>query len=58
MPEGGELEFVKRTIHDSLQLKKRLRWYSCVLGKKCSLLPLKEELRIQGVPKVTYTEFC
>ncbi|XP_040311469.1 RNA N(6)-adenosine-methyltransferase METTL16 [Herpailurus yagouaroundi] len=39
-------------------LKKRLRWYSCMLGKKCSLAPLKEELRIQGVPKVTYTEFC
>uniref|UniRef100_A0A2K6C8W8 U6 small nuclear RNA (adenine-(43)-N(6))-methyltransferase n=1 Tax=Macaca nemestrina TaxID=9545 RepID=A0A2K6C8W8_MACNE len=34
------------------------RWYSCMLGKKCSLAPLKEELRIQGVPKVTYTEFC
>lgn len=26
MAEGGELEFVKRIIHDSLQLKKRLRW--------------------------------
>ncbi|MEQ2197344.1 Methyltransferase-like protein 16 [Xenoophorus captivus] len=25
MAEGGELEFVKRIIHDSLQLKKRLR---------------------------------
>ncbi|KAJ0022122.1 hypothetical protein NQD34_009612 [Periophthalmus magnuspinnatus] len=58
MAEGGELEFVKRIIHDSLQLKKRLRWYSCMLGKKCSLAPLKEELRKQGVPKVTYTEFC
>ncbi|XP_059127160.1 RNA N6-adenosine-methyltransferase METTL16 isoform X2 [Peromyscus eremicus] len=58
MAEGGELEFVKRIIHDSLQLKKRLRWYSCMLGKKCSLSPLKEELRIQGVPKVTFTEFC
>ncbi|KAK7882103.1 hypothetical protein WMY93_028277 [Mugilogobius chulae] len=58
MAEGGELEFVKRIIHDSLQLKKRLRWYSCMLGKKCSLSPLKEELRKQGVPKVTYTEFC
>ncbi|XP_008563936.1 PREDICTED: methyltransferase-like protein 16 [Galeopterus variegatus] len=34
------------------------KWYSCMLGKKCSLAPLKEELRIQGVPKVTYTEFC
>ncbi|XP_052053724.1 RNA N6-adenosine-methyltransferase METTL16 [Apodemus sylvaticus] len=58
MAEGGELEFVKRIIHDSLQLKKRLRWYSCMLGKKCSLAPLKEELRTQGVPKVTFTEFC
>lgn len=25
MAEGGELEFVKKIIHDSLQLKKRLR---------------------------------
>lgn len=58
MAEGGELEFVKRIIHDSLQLKKRLRWYSCMLGKKCSLAPLKEELRIHRVPKVTHTEFC
>ncbi|XP_029026010.1 RNA N6-adenosine-methyltransferase mettl16 [Betta splendens] len=58
MAEGGELEFVKRIIHDSLQLKKRLRWYSCMLGKKCSLAPLKEELRKQGVPKVAHTEFC
>ncbi|MEE6468783.1 hypothetical protein FKM82_008379 [Ascaphus truei] len=57
MAEGGELEFVKRIIHDSLQLKKRLRWYSCMLGKKCSLAPLKEELRIHGVPKVAHTEF-
>ncbi|XP_005987545.2 RNA N6-adenosine-methyltransferase mettl16 isoform X1 [Latimeria chalumnae] len=58
MAEGGELEFVKRIIHDSLQLKERLRWYSCMLGKKCSLAPLKEELHKQGVPKVTHTEFC
>ncbi|KAK5599204.1 hypothetical protein CRENBAI_024591 [Crenichthys baileyi] len=29
-----------------------------MLGKKCSLAPLKEELRKQGVPKVTHTEFC
>ncbi|XP_075847795.1 RNA N(6)-adenosine-methyltransferase METTL16 [Microtus pennsylvanicus] len=58
MAEGGELEFVKRIIHDSLKLKKRLRWYSCMLGKKCSLAPLKEELRTQGVRKVTFTEFC
>ncbi|KAB0366310.1 hypothetical protein FD754_010466 [Muntiacus muntjak] len=28
--EGGELEFVRKIIHDSLQLKKRLRWYNWV----------------------------
>ncbi|MGH0153048.1 UNVERIFIED_CONTAM: hypothetical protein FKN15_023974 [Acipenser sinensis] len=50
MAEGGELEFVKRIIHDSLQLQRRLRWYSCMLGKKCSLAPLKEELRKHGSP--------
>uniref|UniRef100_A0A8C8IZL1 U6 small nuclear RNA (adenine-(43)-N(6))-methyltransferase n=1 Tax=Oncorhynchus tshawytscha TaxID=74940 RepID=A0A8C8IZL1_ONCTS len=71
MVKGGELEFVKRIIHDSLQLKTRL-WYSCMLGKKCSLAPLKEELRHLSewelrrddircsymVPKVNHTEFC
>ncbi|KAF3816520.1 hypothetical protein GH733_013868 [Mirounga leonina] len=44
--------------HVQINLNGRVRWYSCMLGKKCSLAPLKEELRIQGVPKVTYTEFC
>lgn len=29
-----------------------------MLGKKCSLAPLKDELLKQGVPKVTHTEFC
>lgn len=29
-----------------------------MLGKKCSLAPLNEELRIQEVPKITHTEFC
>uniref|UniRef100_A0A2D4NZ09 Methyltransferase-like protein 16 n=1 Tax=Micrurus surinamensis TaxID=129470 RepID=A0A2D4NZ09_MICSU len=29
-----------------------------MLGKKCSLAPLKKELQIHRVPKVTHTEFC
>uniref|UniRef100_A0A8C2K0L5 U6 small nuclear RNA (adenine-(43)-N(6))-methyltransferase n=1 Tax=Cyprinus carpio TaxID=7962 RepID=A0A8C2K0L5_CYPCA len=44
MAEGGELEFVKRIIHDSLQLKKRLRSSSSFV--------------LSQVPKVTHTEFC
>ncbi|KAG5212908.1 hypothetical protein JEQ12_008694 [Ovis aries] len=35
-----------------------LEWYSCMLGKKCSLASLKEELHIQRVPNVTSTELC
>uniref|UniRef100_A0A8C4NBI2 RNA N(6)-adenosine-methyltransferase METTL16 n=1 Tax=Eptatretus burgeri TaxID=7764 RepID=A0A8C4NBI2_EPTBU len=58
LAEGGELEFVRRIIQDSLHLMKRLRWYTCMLGKKCSLAPLKEELRRCGVPRVTSTVFC
>ncbi|XP_032823528.2 RNA N(6)-adenosine-methyltransferase METTL16 isoform X1 [Petromyzon marinus] len=58
MAEGGELEFVRKIIHDSLQLQKRIRWYTCMLGKKCSLAPLKEELRRCGVPRTTTTTFC
>ncbi|CAN0055712.1 unnamed protein product [Lampetra planeri] len=58
MAEGGELEFVRKIIHDSLQLQKRIRWYTCMLGKKCSLAPLKEELRRCGVPRITTTTFC
>uniref|UniRef100_A0A8C4PY72 U6 small nuclear RNA (adenine-(43)-N(6))-methyltransferase n=1 Tax=Eptatretus burgeri TaxID=7764 RepID=A0A8C4PY72_EPTBU len=50
LAEGGELEFVRRIIQDSLHLMKRLRWYTCMLGKKCSLAPLKEELRRCGSP--------
>ncbi|KAI2656276.1 RNA N6-adenosine-methyltransferase mettl16 [Labeo rohita] len=49
MAEGGELEFLQSSLS---------RWYSCMLGKKCSLAPLKDELRKQGVSKVTHTEFC
>ncbi len=33
------------------------RWYSCMLGKKCSLAPLKDELRKQGV-SFAWTTAC
>lgn len=58
MAEGGELELVKRIIPDSLQLERRSRWCGCTMGKKRRLAPLKEELRTQGIPKVTFTELC
>lgn len=46
-------QFTQFSTHAHTQLVNNdssfCRWYSCMLGKKCSLAPLKEELRKQGV---------
>ncbi|XP_033748089.1 RNA N6-adenosine-methyltransferase mettl16-like [Pecten maximus] len=56
--EGGEVNFLKRMIKDSMELRNKIRIYSSMIGKKSSLPPLKEELRRLQVPKFTTTEFC
>ncbi|OWF46567.1 Methyltransferase-like protein 16 [Mizuhopecten yessoensis] len=56
--EGGEVNFVKRMIKDSMELGTKIRIYSSMIGKKSSLPPLKEELRRLEVPKFSTTEFC
>ncbi|XP_069134208.1 RNA N6-adenosine-methyltransferase mettl16-like [Argopecten irradians] len=43
--EGGEVNFLKRMIKDSMELGDKIRIYSSMIGKKSSLPPLKEELR-------------
>ncbi|XP_060085604.1 RNA N6-adenosine-methyltransferase METTL16-like [Ylistrum balloti] len=56
--EGGEVNFVKKIIKDSMELGTKIRIYSSMIGKKSSLPPLKEELRRLKIPKFTTTEFC
>lgn len=56
--EGGEVNFLKRMIKDSMELGDKIRIYSSMIGKKSSLPPLKEELRKLKVPKFATTEFC
>ncbi|XP_072048022.1 RNA N(6)-adenosine-methyltransferase mettl16-like [Amphiura filiformis] len=56
--EGGEVDFVKRMIAESRQLREQVVWYTSMLGKKSSLGPLKEELRTHKIRNFTTTEFC
>ncbi|XP_063396984.1 RNA N6-adenosine-methyltransferase mettl16-like isoform X1 [Mytilus trossulus] len=55
---GGEVEFVKKMIHESLELKTKVRVYTSMVGKKTSLSPLKEELRKLKISNFSTTEFC
>ncbi|XP_063967466.1 RNA N6-adenosine-methyltransferase mettl16-like isoform X1 [Lytechinus pictus] len=56
--EGGEVEFVRRMIEESLRLRHQVVWYTSMLGKKSSLALVREELRKHKVQNVTHTEFC
>ncbi|XP_076335087.1 RNA N(6)-adenosine-methyltransferase mettl16 isoform X2 [Tachypleus tridentatus] len=56
--EGGEVEFVRKMIQDSLVLGTQVRVYTTMLGKKKSLKIVKNELRKQKVEQFITTEFC
>jgi len=55
---GGEVGFIKQMIEESIILHERVRVYTSMVGKKSSLVKLKEELRHQKVTKFATTEFC
>nr|ACO11298.1 methyltransferase METT10D [Caligus rogercresseyi] len=59
MTEGGEEEFVKNMIKESLQVKAQARIFTCMLGKKSSLIEIKKFLYslTDGV-SWSFTEFC
>ncbi|KAI8505155.1 Methyltransferase-like protein 16 [Branchiostoma belcheri] len=55
---GGEVGHVGRIIEESLQLQKKIGFYTSMLGKKSSLKPLKEMLKKNGIENFACTEFC
>ncbi|KAK3589134.1 hypothetical protein CHS0354_017101 [Potamilus streckersoni] len=55
---GGEISFVIKMIEESFQLNTKIRVYTTMLGKKISVLVLKDELKRRKVPKYSTTEFC
>ncbi|KAI1809654.1 hypothetical protein GGS20DRAFT_590379 [Poronia punctata] len=55
--EGGEVEFVKRLIDESLRLRERVQWYTAMLGKQSSIETLVEILRVLKIGNFAVTGF-
>lgn len=56
--DGGECEFVKGMVKESLDLRTKIKIYSAMLGHKTSLLDIIEFLKDSGVENYTTTQFC
>ncbi|KAI1799673.1 hypothetical protein F4811DRAFT_565361 [Daldinia bambusicola] len=54
---GGEIGFIQRMIDESLVLKQRVQWYTCMLGKQSSLEVLVGILKSHGVTNYAVTAF-
>lgn len=55
--EGGEIAFVHRMIEESLHLRKRVVWYTSMLGKLSSVSAIVEKLMEYGSNNYAVTEF-
>jgi len=55
--EGGEVGFIGRMIEESVHLKKRVRWYTSMIGLKRSIRPLIRLLKHHDISNYTVTEF-
>ncbi|XP_748950.2 DUF890 domain protein [Aspergillus fumigatus Af293] len=55
--EGGEIAFVHRMIEESLHLRKRVVWYTSMLGKLSSVSAIVEKLMEYGNNNYAVTEF-
>ena len=58
-PIGGEVKFVLDMIHDSLAYQNDITWFTAMLGKKSSYIPLLKELGLLGLGlgSIRKTEF-
>jgi len=55
---GGEVEFVKRMIEESLVAKDRIKIFTVLLGHKSSVNQVKKILYSSSVKHITVTQFC
>ncbi|KAI8978907.1 hypothetical protein BDB01DRAFT_852136 [Pilobolus umbonatus] len=53
---GGEYEFIKKMIIESMKLKTRIRWYTSMVGLKRSIRPLLRILKEHGINNYVVTE--
>lgn len=55
---GGEVEFVKKIIQRSEQLREKISIFTTMLGHKTSLNPILLELKVHGITNYCTSEFC
>lgn len=55
---GGEVEFVKKIIQRSTQLKRVVNVFTTMLGHKTSVQPITQELKSHGITNYCTSEFC
>lgn len=56
--EGGEVEFIKKMIDESILLKDKVRIFSTLIGKKQSFQIIKNELKKHDIIQFITCEFC
>ncbi|KAL6050980.1 Methyltransferase-like protein 16 [Balamuthia mandrillaris] len=54
---GGEFQFIKQMIQDSLRYRNRIRWYTSMLGRKVDVKLLEKELVASGIVNIRTTTF-
>lgn len=55
---GGEVEFVKKIIQRSTQLKKKVNVFTTMLGHKTSIQPIMQALKNHEITNYCTSEFC
>ncbi|XP_013383654.1 U6 small nuclear RNA (adenine-(43)-N(6))-methyltransferase [Lingula anatina] len=56
--KGGEFEYIKKMIGDSLKLNNKVRVYTTMVGRKSDLGRLRAELKKNNISNIGETEFC
>ncbi|XP_062617286.1 RNA N6-adenosine-methyltransferase mettl16-like [Saccostrea cucullata] len=56
--EGGEVEFIRKIIVESVKLQDRIKIFTSMVGKKTNLPCVKKDLQDHKIPNYQSTEFC
>lgn len=56
--EGGEAEFIKKIIVESVDFQGKIKIFTSMIGKKTNIPLVKKELRDHKIPNYQTTEFC
>ncbi|CAO3651414.1 unnamed protein product [Cunninghamella blakesleeana] len=56
--DGGEFGFIQRMILESLKYKKKILWYTTMIGLKKTIRPIIQVLKQYEINNYVVTEFC